>query len=118
MKSKWSLKLAISVDYFLHFFGTTALLITVLTLIVGRLDFWAGTACTIPGVVITEVLNNYILREGEKQMLAMRSKTQKELDEVADTEESDRREAECRFNMDGQCTYSEEPMACVRKEED
>lgn len=88
MKYKWSLKLAILVDYFLHFFGTTALLITVLTLIVGRLDFWAGTACTIPGVVITEVLNNYILREGDKQMVAMADKALKEPKE-SDSEESD-----------------------------
>ena len=88
MKYKWCLKLAVVVDYFLHFFGATAFLITVLTLIVGRLDFWAGTACTIPGVVITEVLNNYILREGERQMLALRSKNQKEFEEL-DSEEAD-----------------------------
>ena len=88
MKYKWSLKLAVVVDYFLHFFGATAFLITVLTLMVGRLDFWIGAACAIPGVVIVELLDNCILREGDKQMLVMADKALKEPKEL-DSEEAD-----------------------------
>jgi len=96
MKYKWSLKLAALVDYFLHFFGATAFLITVLTLLVGRLDFWIGAACTIPGVVITEVLNNYILREGDKQMVAMADKALKEREDPNSEEDI------CEIREDGE----------------
>lgn len=88
MKYKWSFKLAVAVDYFLHFVGATAFLIAVLTLLVGRLDFWIGAACTIPGVVIVELLDNYILREGDKQMLAMADKALKEREDPNCEEES------------------------------
>ncbi len=88
MKYKWCLKLAVMVDYFLHYFGATTFLITVLTLLVGRLGFWIGAACAIPGMVIIELLDNYILREGDKQMLAMADKALKEPKEP-DSEEAD-----------------------------
>ena len=107
--NKFGLKAAVLLDIGINVFGATALVILLVSLLV-RPTFWIGMACAIPGVFIYTALEGYILRENTRRELALWDKALKE------TEASGDQGDPCRFNRDGQCTYGEEPMDCVREE--
>ena len=110
MNYKFGIKAAVLLDKGLSILGATALVI-LLTGLFGQHTFCTGTACVIPGILIEGALTRYILREGEKYSRDYAKQL------LATVEDEMRGEEPCRFNDGGQCTYSEEPMACVREKE-
>lgn len=133
MKKTFGYKVAVAALWVLHVFGASALVVTILALCGVHMHWWIGALSVVPGWLIIRGLQwffTYEHRKSQKKAVEeAKEEAKQELKEIFDeimkeyaeeeqgtAEKPENKAEECRFNEDGQCTYSEEPMECVYPE--
>ena len=106
-------KFVILFSYLLWGVGATTICLLILVLLGVKPNFLIGFLCAIPGTLIVVGIYRYLDKAGKVREATLHEIAQKAFNEAWERKKQEETEAPCRFNKDGQCTYSEEPMACV-----
>lgn len=104
-------KFVILFSYLLWGVGATTICLLILVLLGVKPNFLIGFLCAIPGTLIVVGTYRYLDKAGEAREAILHEIAQKAFNEAWERKKQE--ETECRFNKDGRCTYSEEPMVCV-----